>query len=103
MELLWSSSEPRSVADVHEALSAERELAYTTVMTVLDRLAKKGMARRELVNRAWQYEAADPQHVVVAREMGALLTGLAVDVRRAALAELAQSLSDDDRTSLQVG
>lgn len=101
MELLWSSDAPRSVAEVHQTMSEERDLAYTTVMTVLDRLAKKGMAKRELVNRAWQYEAADPQHVVIAREMGALLHGVDDDTRRAALAELSSSLSDGDRATLR--
>lgn len=33
--------EPQTVRQVHEALSARRDLAYTTVMTVLQRLAKK--------------------------------------------------------------
>ena len=88
MEILWESSESRSVADVHAIMNEERELAYTTVMTVLDRLAKKGLARRELVNRAWQYQPADPQPVVVAREMGALLAGLKAPARAAALGEL---------------
>lgn len=101
MELLWGSDGSRSVAEVHVAMSEERELAYTTVMTVLDRLAKKGMAKRELVNRAWQYEPADPQHVVIAREMRVLLDGVDGETRRAALTELAQSFTDDDRAALQ--
>lgn len=100
MEILWESSESRSVADVHAIMNEERELAYTTVMTVLDRLAKKGLARRELVNRAWQYEPADPQPVVVAREMAALLAGLKSPVRTEALVELSKSLSDEDRAAL---
>lgn len=100
MEILWESSESRSVADVHAIMNEERELAYTTVMTVLDRLAKKGLARRELVNRAWQYEPADPQHAVVAREMASLLAGLKPAVRTEALAELSRSLSDEDRAAL---
>lgn len=96
MALLWDSSAPRSVTDVHTELSKERELAYTTIMTVLDRLAKKGMARRELVGRAWQYEAADPQHVVVARQLAALVEPLAPEVRRAALREFREQLDDAD-------
>ncbi|MDU7360663.1 MAG: BlaI/MecI/CopY family transcriptional regulator [Propionibacteriaceae bacterium] len=100
MELLWAADEPRSVADVHQELGKERELAYTTVMTVLDRLAKKHLASRELVNRAWQYQAADPQHIVVARELKALLDSLPDDVRRLAIAAFAAQLSDDERKLL---
>ena len=41
MDHLWSTPEPQTVRQVHEALSAQRDLAYTTIMTVLQRLAKK--------------------------------------------------------------
>ena len=43
MEQLWKASEPQTVRSVHAALSAQRHLAYTTIMTVLRRLADKGL------------------------------------------------------------
>ena len=43
MVLLWQAGEPLSVVDVQGLLARDRDLAYTTVMTVLDRLAKKGL------------------------------------------------------------
>ncbi len=43
MDHLWSAGDPQTVRQVHEALSARRELAYTTIMTVLQRLAKKNL------------------------------------------------------------
>lgn len=56
MAVLWRSRVPLLVRDVQEALKADdRDLAYTTVMTVMDRLAKKGALRRELDGRAWSY------------------------------------------------
>ena len=61
MVLLWRAGEPLTVADVQELLARERDLAYTTVMTVLDRLAKKGLARRErgvmsqLIRSRWSW------------------------------------------------
>ena len=85
MELLWAASVPMSVADVHAKLSEERELAYTTVMTVLDRLAKKDLADRALLNRAWQYTPRSSQAEVIARDMGRLLDGVPADVRDEAL------------------
>ena len=39
MDHLWNAPEPQTVRQVHEALSARRDLAYTTIMTVLQRLA----------------------------------------------------------------
>ncbi|MGV8847307.1 BlaI/MecI/CopY family transcriptional regulator [Tessaracoccus sp.] len=100
MELLWASVEPRSVADVLEALNRERDLAYTTVMTVLDRLAKKNMVTRERVERAWHYQPADPQDVVVARDMADALEGVPADVRMGALHHLGAMLSEAENAAL---
>jgi predicted transcriptional regulator len=47
--------EPATVQQVSERLSAS--LAYTTVMTTLDRLFKKGFLRREKQDRAYLYSA----------------------------------------------
>ena len=100
MELLWASDEPRSGADVHAVLSAERELAYTTVMTVLDRLAKKGLVVRDLVNRAWQYRAHNTQAEVLAAELGDLLARVPDGVRLDALARLAAMLGPHERAAV---
>ena len=57
MDVLWDSTEPLTVRQVGLRLT-NRDLAHTTVMTVLDRLAKKGFARRQRDGRAWRYQAA---------------------------------------------
>src|SRR6478609_5840063 len=62
MEELWTTSdahpEGRTVREVHDAIGVDRGLAYTTLMTVLDRMAKKGLVHRERDGRAWRYTAA---------------------------------------------
>ena len=93
MDVLWASQEEQSVRDVHTQLLADARIAYTTVMTVLDRLAKKCLAKRERRGRAWCYEPADPQSVVLAREMADLLRDVPAEVRDEALRLLAESLS----------
>jgi predicted transcriptional regulator len=55
MEIVWAWGES-SVRDVVRRL--ERPLAYTTVMTTLDRLFKKGMLGRHKANRAFRYSPA---------------------------------------------
>lgn len=90
MEVLWDRGEPAVVRDVARAL-AERELAYTTVMTVLDRLAKKGFVHRERAGRAWRYEPANSREGYVAQLM---LDALALTGDRdAALTRFANSVS----------
>jgi predicted transcriptional regulator len=93
MEVLWDRGEPCVVRDVVRALSV-RDPAYTTVMTVLDRLAKKGVVRRELVGRAWRYEATSSREDYIAQLMlDALdLTG----DRSAALTRFAMSVSEPE-------
>ena len=46
MEVVWELGEV-TVRDVHQRLQSKREIAYTTVMTTLGRLADKGLLRRE--------------------------------------------------------
>ena len=78
---------------------ADRELAHTTVMTVLDRLAKKGFAWRERDGRAWRYRpSASREAYVVALMLSALAqTG----DRSAALTRFARSVSADEAKVLR--
>jgi predicted transcriptional regulator len=52
MEVMWNFGESNS-RDVMERM--ERKLAYTTVMTTLDRLYKKGLLDREMTDRTFTY------------------------------------------------
>jgi predicted transcriptional regulator len=54
MQILWARGES-NVRDVAEKL--DRPLAYTTVMTTLDRLYKKGLLERRMPERAFLYSA----------------------------------------------
>ena len=60
MAALWSSSSGLSVREVLDRLNDGRQppLAYTTVMTVLGRLADKGVLTREQVGRGFVYTPA---------------------------------------------
>lgn len=51
MDYLWSQDGPRTVREMHIALSSVRSSAYTTVSTVVDNLHKKGWLRRQPVDR----------------------------------------------------
>lgn len=68
MAHLWDAGSAQTVRQVHEALS-ERGLAYTTVMTVLDRLAKKGVVRQERAGRAFEYSPVQTREEMTAAVM----------------------------------
>ncbi len=76
MDILWTASEPLSVRDVLAQLGRSK-LAYTTVMTTLDRLYKKELLLREKQGNAFVYQAAmdhdEYQRRVVAAAVGPLL------------------------------
>ena len=69
MDHLWSTSEPQTVRQVHEALATHRELAYTTVMTVLQRLAKKHLVIQQRDDRAHRYLPVNKREELVASLM----------------------------------
>lgn len=54
MEVVWRRA-PATAREVCDRLSGARERAYTTVMTTLDRLHRKGLLSREKDGLAWRY------------------------------------------------
>src|ERR1700735_5023802 len=90
MEVLWQTDSALTVRQFSNGLD-QRELAHTTVMMVLDRLAKKVFAKRERDGRAWRYRPAATRETYVTELM---LTALEqTGDRTAALTRFAQSVS----------
>ena len=56
MTALWRLQEG-TVRDIRDALSERRPRAYTTIMTIMDRLARKQIVSRHRSGRAWRYQA----------------------------------------------
>ena len=98
MELLWDASEPCRVRDVVEQLQPHRPLAYTTVMTVMDNLHRKGWLSRERDGRAWSYRAAGTRQAYSAQLMTEVLTS-STD-RAGALAQFAEQIDPADAETL---
>ena len=69
MDLLWSAERPLSVREAMEGLRPDRELAYTTVMTVLDNLHRKRWLHRHRDGRAWRYTPALSRQAYTAQLM----------------------------------
>ena len=64
MKLVWARGQA-SVRDVYEALLKERRIAYTTVMTMLNVLEKKGHLKKKAVGRSFVYRPTRPQRQVI--------------------------------------
>ena len=71
LNALWSLKEG-NVKDVRQVVARKRPLAYTTIMTVLDRLVRKGLLSRRKVGRAFVYvpeSARDAMRRTAVREL----------------------------------
>jgi predicted transcriptional regulator len=89
MEALWDAGDGwLTVREVHDVLSKDRDIAYTTVMTVLDRMARKDLVERERDGRAWRYRPAQTRGAMTA------------EVMRQALGEFAESNEPDRQAAL---
>jgi predicted transcriptional regulator len=73
MRVLWNRGES-NVRDVTQSLP--RRLAYTTVMTTLDRLFKKGLLSRRKQSRAFYYSASMTPEEFSRRRLGDMICGL---------------------------
>ncbi len=61
MTTLWSLH-AGTVREIRDTLAERRPRAYTTIMTIMDRLARKQIVTRQRIGRAWRYQANLSQH-----------------------------------------
>ena len=94
---LWAAEAPVTPGDVAKVVDGAP--AYTTVMTVLTRLWKKGLVDREPRGRAYAYRPAVSEAELAARRMHETLDR-AVD-REGALARFVGTLRSGDETVLR--
>jgi predicted transcriptional regulator len=99
MRKIWDRGRPVTVRDILSDLERERPIAYTTVMTVMDNLRKKGWLRRQASGRAYQYEP-----LVSAEQYGAGLMRQALDAsndRAAVLMHFIEDLSAEEAAAVE--
>jgi len=101
MDVLWASPEHLTVRQVHERLAPDRDLAYTTVMTVLDRLSKKKVVTRTRDGRAWQYRPAASREEMTAASMRTTFEELDADDRKSAMLHFLGGASDTEIAQIQ--
>ncbi|MBF6237393.1 BlaI/MecI/CopY family transcriptional regulator [Nocardia otitidiscaviarum] len=69
MDRVWARTERTSVREVYDELTAVRDIAYTTVMSTMDNLYRKGWLDRERVGKAYHYWATLSREQYSARLM----------------------------------
>lgn len=99
MALLWEALVPVSVRAVFESVRGERDVAYTTVLTVMDRLHTKGHLSREMSGQAFLYSP-----VATRADYTAALMAGALDAdpdRATALVHFTSRLTEQDVSLLR--
>ncbi len=101
MRVVWAQ-EAVTVRAVLEALAEKRPLAYTTVMTIMSRLAEKGLLAIEKQGKIYHYRATQTLEDFKAQAVGRVVQSLITDFGGAiAVNQFVEQLSAVDPDQLQ--
>ena len=99
MDVLWRDGGWLTPGAVHKVLAANHELAYTTAMTILVRLWRKGRLERRREGRAYAYHPVASRAEHTAGRMREILA--AADDRTSALSHFVETLEPRERRQLR--
>lgn len=100
MAVLWRTGEG-TVEQVRTGLPPRYQGAYTTVQTVLNRLAERGLLKRDKQGKGFVYRPRISESDYVARSIERTLAGASAQARQTALAQLLGGIDGGEFTDLQ--
>lgn len=100
MQILWED-ERSTVKKVHRKLAQQREIAYTTVMTTMSRLAEKGVLNRHREGLAYMYTPAITEDDFVTMVVQQVLDGLLDDYSDTAIDYMVDYLAKRNPSELR--
>lgn len=101
MKIVWQSGEV-TVRDVYEKLRLEKKLAYTTVMTIMTRLAEKKLLKREPRGSAFVYTSTITENEFANQVVIEVLDGLLEDFADPAISHIVETFSSRDTEKLNM-
>lgn len=99
MRVVWKKRRA-TVQDVQEALKPKRPLAYTTIMTVMSRLAKKGLLKQHKVGRGYVYSPRASQEKMAGSMLRSLIRRFYDGAATKAIAHLLETKEEIDEAEL---
>jgi predicted transcriptional regulator len=99
LDVLWDRDDWMTPGEVHQVLDRKRNLAYTTVMTILVRLWRKGLLEREREGKAFAYRPVQSREERAASRMADVLK--AGGDRSVALSHFVDSMTATERAKLR--
>ena len=94
MKIIWNRGSS-TVREVYEDLLTRRKIAYTTVMTMMGTLEKKGRLRKSEQGRAYVYTPVEPETKVVGSMVQEFVKRVFNGSSRPLLVHLVETLEDD--------
>jgi predicted transcriptional regulator len=101
MEVVWQQDCEVCVRDVLEALTKNRDLAYTTIMTIMGRLVSKNLLVRRKVGNAFFFKPALTREEFTGQMVGGMIDDLLADFSDTAVSHFVRRASEKDRDVLE--
>lgn len=99
MTTLWGMQEG-TVREIRDALAERRPRAYTTIMTIMDRLARKQIVTRHRAGRAWRYQATLSRQEARAHAVAQVVESFFGGSAEELLSQVSSLAASDSRPSL---
>lgn len=101
MEVVWLKNTEVSVRDILETLVGTREIAYTTVMTIMGRLAEKGLLTRRKEGNAFLFSPVITREDFTAQLVDNVVDDLLSDFSEAAMASFINRVGKKDLEAIE--
>jgi predicted transcriptional regulator len=101
MEVVWCKGDEVCVRDVLEVLNTRREIAYTTVMTIMGRLAQKKLLIRRKDGNTFFFKPSFTREQFAGQVVSSVVDDLLSDFSEATLAHFIHRVRDQDRATLE--
>ena len=99
MKIVWKADRV-TVRDVYEKLRPEKNLAYTTIMTIMSRLAGKGLLQKESQGNAYVYSPTISESDFAKQVVSEVLDGLLEEFSEPAISHMVDKLGAEDAVKL---
>jgi len=96
MEIIWRQKVTTSVKDITKLLEKKRKIAYTTVMTIMARLANKGVLVRRLNGPSYLYKPKVTKEQFIAKAVHGIFSSAVATLGEEALTHFVKEIQKID-------
>ena len=93
MDLIWGNKQPLTVRAIYDSLKKKRPIAYTTVMTVMNRLVEKKMLKRLPEGKAYIYKTVYSKDKFLTKMSRQLIKNFTLSFGPSAIANFTQEIA----------